>query len=124
MIEIVLLGLIIIGLIIFISFVPFNLWLDATFARVAIDLLDMVGMVIRRVPSKLIVQSQIDATKAGLKISTNDLEAIYLAGGNVQQVVNAMIAAETLTLSWRAAVTFRHLRRWPPSISFADIHRT
>jgi uncharacterized protein YqfA (UPF0365 family) len=51
-------------------------------------------MRIRRVPPKVIVQAQISATKAGLDISTNELETHYLAGGNVVQVVNALISAD------------------------------
>jgi uncharacterized protein YqfA (UPF0365 family) len=92
--AIIVLVLIIIALFILFSFIPFRLWLAARFSRVAVGIFSLVGMRIRRVPPKLVVQAQISATKAGLNISTNDLETHYLAGGNVQQVVNALISAD------------------------------
>jgi uncharacterized protein YqfA (UPF0365 family) len=85
---------IILGLIILFSFIPFRLWLAARFAGVAVGIFSLIGMRIRRVPPKLIVQGQISSTKAGLDISTNDLETHYLAGGNVLQVVTALISAD------------------------------
>jgi len=85
---------IIIGVIILISFVPLRLWLAARFAGVAVSIFSLIAMRIRRVPPKLIVQAQISATKAGLDVSTNDLETHYLAGGNVLQVVTALISAD------------------------------
>jgi uncharacterized protein YqfA (UPF0365 family) len=93
-VKIVVFILFIIGFFIFFSFLPIRLWLDARFARVNISIVDLIGMRIRRVPPKLILQAQISAKKAGLDISTNDLEIHYLAGGNVQQVVNALILAD------------------------------
>jgi uncharacterized protein YqfA (UPF0365 family) len=92
--SIVLLILILIGLFALFSFIPVRLWLAARFAGVAVGIFGLVGMRIRRVPPKLIVQAEISATKAGLDISTNDLETHYLAGGNVVQVVNALISAD------------------------------
>lgn len=92
--SIVLLVLILIGLFILFSFIPVRLWLAARFAGVSVGIFSLVGMRIRRVPPKLIVQAEISATKAGLDISTNDLETHYLAGGNVVQVVNALISAD------------------------------
>ena len=85
---------IIIGALILVSFIPLRLWLAAKFAKVAVSIVNLVGMRIRRVPPKLIVQALISATKAGLDISTDDLETHYLAGGNVVQVVNALISAD------------------------------
>jgi uncharacterized protein YqfA (UPF0365 family) len=92
--SIVLLILILIGLFTLFSFIPVRLWLAARFAGVSVGIFSLVGMRIRRVPPKLIVQAEISATKAGLDISTNDLETHYLAGGNVVQVVNALISAD------------------------------
>ncbi len=86
--------LVVVGLAIFLSFVPVRLWLAAKFAQVGITIFGLVGMRIRRVPPKLVVEAQISATKAGLHISTNDLETHYLAGGNVLQVVKALISAD------------------------------
>lgn len=86
--------LIILGVILLIWVVPVRLWLAAKFAGVAVGIFNLIGMRIRRVPPKVIVQAQISATKAGLDISTNDLETHYLAGGNVEQVVKALISAD------------------------------
>jgi uncharacterized protein YqfA (UPF0365 family) len=86
--------LIILGVILLIWIVPLRLWLAAKFAGVAVGIFNLIGMRIRRVPPKVIVQAQISATKAGLDISTNDLETHYLAGGNVEQVVKALISAD------------------------------
>ncbi len=103
--TIVLLVVIIIGLIVLFSFIPIRLWLAAKFARVAVGIFSLIGMRIRRVPPKLIVQAQISATKAGLNISTNELETHYLAGGNVLQVVTALISADKagIRLSFKTA---------------------
>jgi uncharacterized protein YqfA (UPF0365 family) len=103
--SIVLLVIILIGLFILFSFIPVRLWLAARFAGVAISIFGLVGMRIRRVPPKLIVQAQISATKAGLDITSNDLETHFLAGGNVLQVVNALISADKagIRLSFKTA---------------------
>lgn len=103
--AIVILFFALIGIIILFSFIPLRLWLAARFAGVAVGIFSLIGMRIRRVPPKLIVQAQISSTKAGLNISTNDLETHYLAGGNVEQVVNAMISADKagITLTYKTA---------------------
>lgn len=74
--------------------VPVPLWISAVAANVHISLFSLVGMRLRRVPPPLIVNQLISATKAGLKVSSDALEAHYLAGGNVAAVVNALIAAD------------------------------
>lgn len=93
--------LVVVGFFIFLSFVPLGLWFTAMFAGAHVGLFNLVGMRLRRVPPKLVVKQYITARKAGLKITTNDLETHYLAaGGNrdaefhVIQVVNAMISAD------------------------------
>ena len=75
-------------------FFPINLWIIAFFSGVKINLIDLILMRIRRVPPSLIVDSLITATKAGLDIKCSDLETHYLAGGNVQNVIKALISAE------------------------------
>lgn len=69
------------------------LWLQAFLSGAHVSLIDLVGMWFRKVNSKLIVVNRINAIKAGLQISTNQLEAHYLAGGNVPNVVRSLIAA-------------------------------
>tara|TARA_B100000470_G_scaffold181288_1_gene145958 strand:- start:310 stop:1338 length:1029 start_codon:yes stop_codon:yes gene_type:complete len=90
---------------IFLYFVPVNLWITAQFSGVRIGLLELVFMRVRRVPPSVVVNSLITATKAGLTIKDDvhtssrklqgpDLETHYLAGGNVLQVITALISAE------------------------------
>jgi len=71
-----------------------QLWFQAFVSGARIGLLSIVFMRLRKIPPKLIVESKITAMKAGLDISTDDLEAHYLAGGNVLRVVQALIAAD------------------------------
>ena len=82
-------------LFIFFYFVPVGLWIAARAAGVRIRIVsDLVGMRLRRVNPNVIVNGQVSAAKAGLIVSTPNLEAHYLAGGNVLRVVNALIAAD------------------------------
>ena len=81
-------------LVIFFSFVPLGLWISARASGVKIGIFQLVGMRVRKVVPSRIVNPMIKATKAGLDISINKLEAHYLAGGNVDRVANALIAAQ------------------------------
>jgi uncharacterized protein YqfA (UPF0365 family) len=79
----------------FMYFIPVRLWLTAYFSGVQLKLLrDLVGMRLRNVPPANIVKPLITAHKAGIYVDTPQLEAHYLAGGNVQKVVNALISAD------------------------------
>jgi uncharacterized protein YqfA (UPF0365 family) len=78
----------------FFYLVPFRLFLAARFARVQISISALIGMRIRRVPPSVIVNALIVGFKAGLTLDSNDLEAHYLAGGNVYAVVNALVSAD------------------------------
>ncbi len=75
-------------------FVPVGLWFTALVSNVRISLIQLVLMRWRKVPPRIIVNSLITSTKAGLSLQRDDLEAHYLAGGHVQSVVNALISAE------------------------------
>ncbi|MBN7815619.1 flotillin-like protein FloA [Algoriphagus pacificus] len=86
-------------LFIFLYFVPVNLWITAQFSNVRVGLLELVGMRIRKVPPSVIVNSLITATKAGLQLTTNDLETHYLAGGNVPNVIRALISADKANIN-------------------------
>jgi len=79
--------------------IPLGLWFTALLSGVRISLLQLIFMRWRKVPPKVIVQNLISSTKAGLKLTRNDLEAHYLAGGNVQRVVNALISADKANMS-------------------------
>ena len=76
------------------SFVPVRLWIEAWFSGVRIGLGSLVGMRLRKVSPPAIIRPLIAATKAGLALHTNELEAHYLAGGSVEHVVRALISAD------------------------------
>lgn len=88
-----LLVLIVMAVMIFLHFVPVGLWISAIAAGVRVGIFTLVGMRLRRVPPSHIVMPLIKANKAGLDVSVNQLEAHYLAGGNVDRVIDALIAA-------------------------------
>jgi uncharacterized protein YqfA (UPF0365 family) len=78
----------------FFYFIPVGLWISAYFSGVAVSLLTLVGMRLRKVNPTAVIRPLISATKAGLNLEIDKLEAHHLAGGNVQQVVNALISAD------------------------------
>lgn len=94
---------------VFLYFVPINLWITAIFSGVKVGLSELVFMRIRKVPPSIIVNSLITATKAGLSITeddgtkrplnTQELETHYLAGGNVPQVIRALISADKANIN-------------------------
>ncbi len=86
--------LIIILLFVFVYFIPVRLWIAALTAKVKVSLTSLIGMRLRRVPPSVIINPLINATKAGLNITTDQLEAHYLSGGNVYQVTQALISAD------------------------------
>ena len=103
-----------IGLIAFLSivllififyFIPIGLWFSALVSGVHISLIQLVLMRFRKVPPSVIVNQLIAGTKAGLHLAANDLEAHYLAGGNVPNVVTALISAQkaNIALDFRMA---------------------
>jgi len=82
------------ALIVLIIFVKFGRpWLQAWASKARIGFVDLIGMSFRKVNATVIVRAKIAAVKAGLLIETRDLEALYLAGGNVPNVVRGLIAA-------------------------------
>lgn len=92
--SIIMLVLILIAVAIVFSFVPVGLWISALAAGVRIGIFTLIGMRLRRVPPAQIVGPLIKADKAGLNVTVNQLEAHFLAGGNVDRVINSLIAAE------------------------------
>jgi len=79
---------------VFFTFVPVMLWISAIASGVSIGIFTLVGMRLRRVIPSRIVNPLIKARKAGLQVTSNQLESHYLAGGNVDRVIDALIAAE------------------------------
>ena len=97
--RIIILGIILLLVILFFTFVPVGLWISALASSVKVGILDLIGMRLRRVAPARIVMPMIKATKAGLNTKLNQLEAHFLAGGDVNSVVNALIAAERAQIS-------------------------
>jgi uncharacterized protein YqfA (UPF0365 family) len=83
----------------FFVFSALSLWIQALISGAHVGLLNIVFMRFRKVPPKLIVEAKIMAVKAGLIISTDSLESHYLARGNVQRVVQALIAADKANIA-------------------------
>ena len=92
-----LVGLFVGGIVLLIAFAVlarfFGLWLRAALSGAKVTFTNLIGMTLRNVSPKIIVDSRIMAVKAGLPLSVNDLETHYLARGNVLNVVRALIAA-------------------------------
>jgi uncharacterized protein YqfA (UPF0365 family) len=101
--PIVVIGALILGviaLIVFVIVISFiSTWIQARMSKAPVGFGTLVAMKLRRVPHALIVQSRITAFKAGIELTTDMLEAHYLAGGDVNQVVRALIAAEKANLN-------------------------
>ena len=86
--------LVVILIFVFLSMVPVGLWITARFSGVAISMAALVAMRFRKVRPSLIVNALIKSHQAGIIIKSQDLESHYLSGGDVNQVVDALIAAE------------------------------
>ena len=80
-------------------------WVRARLAGAEVGIFDLVGMRLRGVPYSVIVDAKIAATKAGLSVDVEKIDAHYLAGGNIVQTVQALIAAQKagLHLDWNRA---------------------
>jgi len=99
MTPIIIAAIVIILVVAFFAIIPVGMWISAVASGVKISIFSLVGMKLRRVRPAKIVSPLIKATKAGINVTTNQLEAHYLAGGNVDSVVNALIAAERASMN-------------------------
>jgi uncharacterized protein YqfA (UPF0365 family) len=83
----------------------FSVWLRARLAGAPVSMLNLVAMRLRQVPYSLVTDARITARKAGIDISVDDIEAHFLAGGNVIPTIQALIAAEKagISLNWNRA---------------------
>lgn len=95
----ILLAVIIVLILLILFFVPVGLWISALAAGAKVGIIDLIGMRLRRVSPAKIVNPLIKAEKAGLDVKVSQLEAHYLAGGNVDRVVNALIASERANIN-------------------------
>ncbi len=89
-----LLVLLVAGLALLLYLVPVPLWIAAWASGAYVGLFTLIAMRLRRVPPSTMITARISSVKAGIDVSLNDLEAHFLAGGNVVRVVNAMISAD------------------------------
>jgi uncharacterized protein YqfA (UPF0365 family) len=92
-------------LVLFFYFVPIGLWITAIFSGVRVSIGTLIGMRLRKVPPADIIRPLISAEKAGLDLDIGQMEAHYLAGGNVGRVVTALISADraNIELPWKRA---------------------
>ena len=102
---IVVLAIAFILIVFFLYFVPVGLWITAIFSGVRVGLGTLIGMRLRKVNPSDIVRPYISAAKAGLPLDVSQMEAHYLAGGNVGRVVQALISADraNIELPWKRA---------------------
>ena len=91
--SIVVIAAVVLLLILFVFFIPVGLWISALAAGVKISFFNLIGMRLRRVVPSAIIAPMIKSHKAGLEIGSDTLESHYLAGGNVDNVVDALVAA-------------------------------
>jgi uncharacterized protein YqfA (UPF0365 family) len=97
--------LVVVALALFFHFVPIGLWITAIFSGVRVGIGRLIGMRLRKVNPAEIVRPYISASKAGLVLDIDQMEAHLLAGGNVGRVVSALISADraNIDLPWQRA---------------------
>src|SRR5262245_60586649 len=88
------LGGVVVLVFLFILLKFFKLWIQAYFSKADVTLFSLVGMWLRKVNASVIVNSKIMAVQAGIQVTTQELESLYLAGGHVPNVVRALVAAD------------------------------
>ena len=91
--SIIILVVIFLAVIVFLRFIPLGLWISALASGVHVSVFTLAGMRIRRVSPAKIVGPLIKAEKAGLEMDISKMEAHYLAGGNLDRVITALITA-------------------------------
>jgi len=98
-------GVLLLFVILILVFKYFSLWIRCITSGAGIGFIDLIAMSLRKINAQIIVQAKIAAVQAGINVATRDLEAHYLAGGHVTQVIRALIAADraNLPLEFRTA---------------------
>lgn len=99
----VVLGLLVVMLAVVLAVVPIKTWFVALVSGAHVSMTRLVGMKMRRIKVSYIIDAYIQAKKAGLNIEIVDLETHYMAGGDVQKVVNSLISAHSAKIcivSW------------------------
>ena len=88
-------GLLAVGIVLCFAFFPIKTWFIALVSGAHVSMTRLIGMKMRRIKVKEVIDAYIQAKKAGLSIEIVDLETHYLAGGNVQKVINSLISAHS-----------------------------
>ena len=96
LITIIVASIVVISL--FLYFVPLGLWISALASGVYVSIFSLIGMRLRKIPPKLIIEPLISATKAGVAMIQNQLESHYMSGGHVERVVIALITADKASI--------------------------
>jgi len=103
MAQVTLIGMLVLGVValVLVYFLAsfFSLWLQALFSKASVGIFQLLGMRLRKVNPRMIVESRILSVKAGIPVETNLLEAHFLSGGNVLRVVQAVIAANKANIN-------------------------
>lgn len=104
-VYLIIVAIALVGLWFILYFIPVGLWFTAIISDVRISLLQLILMRWRKVPPSTIVTALIEGTKAGLVLNPNEMEAHYMAGGNVSKVVHALVSAQkaNIPLDFRMA---------------------
>ena len=84
---------------VFFRYVPLGLWINARASGASVKIISLIGMRFRRIAPQKIVNAYIKARKAGLQITTDMLETHFLAGGNIERVINALISAKQASIN-------------------------
>ena len=84
---------------VFFRYVPLGLWINARASGASVKIISLIGMRFRRISPQKIVNAYIKARKAGLQITTDMLETHFLAGGNIERVINALISAKQASIN-------------------------
>jgi uncharacterized protein YqfA (UPF0365 family) len=101
----IIVGAAVVALFVLFYFVPIGLWITALFSGVRVGLGTLIGMRLRKVIPSEIIRPLISATKANIELDISQMEAHFLAGGRVEQVVTALISADraNIELPWKRA---------------------
>ena len=87
------LGVLVIAIAVFIGVVPISVWIRAMVSGAHISAIRLIGMKLRHIEVGMLVDCYINAKKAGVQLTIDDLETHFMAGGNVERVVDALITA-------------------------------
>jgi uncharacterized protein YqfA (UPF0365 family) len=103
---------------VFLYYFPVGLWIRTIAAGVPLGIISLVRMRLIGIPPSIIVTNYVRARKAGLNLTVDQMQSHFLAGGNIENVTLAMIAAQRaqIPLEWQRAAVTSSKRSKPRSI--------